>query len=185
MDEAQGRTDELRKVYLPTFLGHTESLYTSLRVNQLQEEEKIRQRAWVKMALLYQRAFRVLADRLSGVGLSVAQFDLLVQLVVAEPDKPKQSDLAKRLLVTKGNISGIVTRMSDCGTVQRFDDPNDKRSNRICITDEGRRLHDLGSKIQSRLVEEMFDGIQTPTLRTVEEVVSSIIEKLAGERSER
>lgn len=137
------------------------------------------------MALLYQRAFRVLAERLSGVGLSVAQFDLLVQLVVAEPEKPKQSDLAKRLLVTKGNISGIVTRMADCGTVQRFDDPNDKRSNRICITPEGRRLHDLGSEIQRRLVEEMFEGIETPTLRTVEEVVSSIIEKLAAERTER
>ena len=123
----------------------------------MQEEEKIRQRAWVKMALLYQKAFRVLAERLFGVGLSVAQFDLLVQLVAAEPDKPKQSDLAKRLLVTKGNISGMVTRMAEQGTVERYDDPKDKRSNRICITPQGRALHDAGSVIQQKLVVEMYE----------------------------
>jgi DNA-binding MarR family transcriptional regulator len=151
----------------------------------LQDEDKIRQRAWVKMALLYQKAFRVLAERLFGVGLSVAQFDLLVQLVLAEPEKPKQSDLAKRLLVTKGNISGMVTRMAEQGTVQRYDDPRDRRSNRICITPQGRALHEAGSIIQQQLVAEMFEGINMETLRSLEEVVSSIIEKLANDRAPR
>ena len=137
------------------------------------------------MALLYQKAFRVLAERLFGVGLSVAQFDLLVQLVAAEPDKPKQSDLAKRLLVTKGNISGMVTRMAEQGTVERYDDPKDKRSNRICITPQGRALHDAGSVIQQKLVVEMIQGIETSTLRDLEEVVSNIIEKLSLEKASR
>jgi DNA-binding MarR family transcriptional regulator len=132
------------------------------------------------MALLYQKAFRVLAERLFGVGLSVAQFDLLVQLVAADPEKPKQSDLAKRLLVTKGNISGMVTRMAEQGTVERYDDPRDKRSNRICITPQGRAQHDAGLIIQQQLVAEMFQGIETDTLRNLEEVVSGMVEKLSG-----
>ena len=134
------------------------------------------------MALLYQKAFRVLAERLFGVGLSVAQFDLLVQLVVAEPEKPKQSDLAKRLLVTKGNISGMVTRMAEQGTLERYDDPHDKRSNRISITPQGRALHDAGSIIQQQLVSEMFHGVDLGTLKDLEEVVSQIIEKLSVEK---
>lgn len=149
----------------------------------MQEDDKIRQRAWVKMALLYQRAFRVLAERLFGVGLSVAQFDLLVQLELAEPERPKQSDLAKRLLVTKGNISGMVTRMAEQGTVQRHDDPNDKRSNRVSITEQGRALHKAGTVIQQQLVAEMLEGIETETLKNIEEVVSIIIEKLAAEKA--
>lgn len=134
------------------------------------------------MALLYQKAFRVLAERLFGVGLSVAQFDLLVQLVVAEPEKPKQSDLAKRLLVTKGNISGMVTRMAEQGTLERYDDPHDKRSNRISITPQGRALHDAGSVIQQQLVSEMFQDVDLDTLKDLEEVVSQIIEKLGPEK---
>ncbi len=159
------------------------TVYSSLQVYQLQDDDKIRQRAWVKMALLYQKAFRVLAERLFGVGLSVAQFDLLVQLVLAEPEKPKQSDLAKRLLVTKGNISGMVTRMAEQGTVERYDDPHDKRSNRIAITAQGRQLHDAGSIIQQQLVGEMFQGVELETLRDLEEVVSSIIEKLHPDKA--
>lgn len=159
--------------------------YSSSQVNQLQDEDKIRQRAWVKVALLYQKAFRVLAERLFGVGLSVAQFDLLVQLVMAEPEKPKQSDLAKRLLVTKGNISGMVTRMAEQGTLRRYDDPNDKRSNRICITDQGRALHQAGSVIQQQLVREMFEDVDTETLRDLEEVASRIIEKLGSKKASR
>lgn len=137
------------------------------------------------MALLYQKAFRVLAERLFGVGLSVAQFDLLVQLVLAEPEKPKQSDLAKRLLVTKGNISGMVTRMAEQGTLQRYDDPHDKRSNRICITEQGRALHHAGSIIQQQLVTEMFQDVDVDTLKNLEEVVSGIIEKLGSEKASR
>lgn len=137
------------------------------------------------MALLYQKAFRVLAERLFGVGLSVAQFDLLVQLVMAEPEKPKQSDLAKRLLVTKGNISGMVTRMAEQGTLERYDDPHDKRSNRISITEQGRALHHAGSIIQQKLVEEMFQDTDVETLKNLEEVVSRIIEKLGSEKASR
>lgn len=137
----------------------------------------------MRVALLYQKAFRVLAERLFGVGLSVAQFDLLVQLVAAEPEKPKQSDLAKRLLVTKGNISGMVTRMAEQGTVCRYDDPKDKRSNRISITPQGRALHDAGYVIQQQLVTEMFHDVDTQTLRELEEVVSRISDKLGQESS--
>lgn len=159
--------------------------YRTYQGNQLQDSEKIRQRAWVKMALLYQKAFRVLAERLFGLGLSVAQFDLLVQLVAAEPEKPKQSELAKRLLVTKGNISGMVTRMAEQGTVCRYDDPNDKRSNRISITAQGRALHDAGYVLQQQLVAEMFEGVEDRTLIELEEVVSGIIDKLGAESSLR
>lgn len=134
---------------------------------------------------MYQRAFRVLAERLFGVGLSVAQFDLLVQLELAEPEKPKQSDLAKRLLVTKGNISGMITRMAEQGTVQRYDDPHDRRSNRISITEQGRALYRAGSVIQQQLVAEMFEDVEVDTLKDLEEVVSGIIEKLASRKASR
>lgn len=144
------------------------------------DEDKIRQRAWVKMALLYQRGFRALAERLAEVGLSVAQFDLLVQLVAAEPETPKQSDLAKRLLVTKGNVSGMVTRMVQQGMVTRSGDAKDKRSNRVSITDGGRALHQRGLLIQQRLVAEMFEGVELTIIQELEEVVNSIDEKLRG-----
>jgi DNA-binding MarR family transcriptional regulator len=130
------------------------------------------------VALVYQKAFRAMAERLTDVGLSVAQFDLLACLVLAEPDRLKQSELASRLLVTKGNISGMLSRMTDQNLVERADDPDDRRSKRIQITKLGRRLYEAGRTVQENLVREMFDGLDGERLGVMEEVVEEIYEKI-------
>ena len=130
------------------------------------------------MAHVYQKGFRALADRLTEVGLSVAQFDLLACLVKAEPDLLKQSELANRLLVTKGNISGMLNRMTEQGLVNRADDAVDKRSKRITITDQGRELYQRGRQIQESLLDEMFQGVEQDKVEFLEQVVSEICERI-------
>lgn len=120
-----------------------------------------------------------MAERLTTVGLSVAQFDLLACLVMAEPERLKQSELADRLLVTKGNISGMLNRMTELGTVKRDDDPHDKRSKRIVITQRGREFYEAGRRIQEILVGEMFEGLDGNRLELMEEVVNEICEKIS------
>jgi len=127
---------------------------------------------------VYQKAFRAMAERLTTVGISVAQFDLLACLVMAEPERLKQSELASRLLVTKGNISGMLSRMTELDMVRRADDLVDKRSKRIMITDSGRKLYEAGRAIQEGLVDEMFEGLSSEKLSLVEEVVGEICEKI-------
>ena len=144
----------------------------------MQEDRERKIRAWVRVAWVYQKAFRAMAERLTDVGLSVAQYDLLACLVLAEPEVLKQSDLASRLLVTKGNISGMLNRMTEQGLVSRADDPNDRRSKRIIITEEGRKLYEAGRAIQEQLVNEMFDGLDHERLTFLEEVVGEISEKI-------
>ena len=144
----------------------------------MQEEEKRKLRTWVRVAQVYQKSFRLLADRLSRVGLSVAQFDLLSCLVVAEPERLKQSELANRLLVTKGNISGMLSRMTELGTVERADDPYDKRKKRITITAEGRELYEAGRAIQDALVFEILEDVSGQRLEVLDEIASEICETI-------
>ena len=152
----------------------------------MQDIEKKRDRTWLRVALLYSRTFRGMTERLAPLGLSVAQFDLLACLVAAEPAVLKQSDLAHRLLVTKGNISGMLSRMTELGTVERVDDPNDKRSKRITITEQGRDLYLQGKRVQSDFVEEIFRELDPGRLKHFEEVVSELCEKLSSiEKSDR
>lgn len=147
----------------------------------MEEDKKLGYRTWFRVALVYQQEFRILAERLSKVGLSVAQFDILACLVRAEPKQLKQSELAERLLVTKGNVSGMLGRMTEAGTVQRLDDPNDRRTKRIAITDVGRDLHGQGVSIQEALVDEMFEGISPEDLKLLGAVTEKISARLAEE----
>ena len=133
----------------------------------------------MKVAFVYQKAFRAMGERLTDVGLSVAQFDLLACLIMAEPERLKQSELANRLLVTKGNISGMLSRMTEQDLVDRVDDPEDKRSKRIVISERGRRLYEAGRNVQEQLVGEMFEGLSGERLQLMEEVVNQISEKIS------
>jgi DNA-binding MarR family transcriptional regulator len=80
------------------------------------------------------------SEHLHDYGLTPAQFDVLAQLRGA-PGISQQA-LAERLLVTKGNVCGLLDRMSAQGLVERRSDPEDRRSNLLFLTEQGLKLAD-------------------------------------------
>ena len=96
------------------------------------------QRVWLRLIRLMTRARTTMGERLGEIALSVPQLDVLSTLTEAEG--VSQQELATRLYVTKGNISGLLDRLADAGLVERRSIPGDKRSHAIHLTGEGRRL---------------------------------------------
>src|SRR5438128_1330245 len=81
--------------------------------------------AWLDLVRVYEKVNRHLMNHLSKYDLSTAQYDVLAHL----SQKPgiTQQALAQELLVTKGNICGLIDRMSAHGLVERRNDPEDRR----------------------------------------------------------
>src|SRR5688572_570556 len=50
--------------------------------------------------------------------------------------------LARRLMVTKQNMTGMIARLEQLGVAEREGDPNDLRSSRVTLTRRGRTLVD-------------------------------------------
>jgi DNA-binding MarR family transcriptional regulator len=72
-------------------------------------------------------------------GLTLPQFDVLAQLERhAAGMSPGQ--LTRELLVTAGNVTGIVDRLVRRGFVERRRVPSDGRTRRLVLTPEGRRV---------------------------------------------
>ena len=72
-------------------------------------------------------------------GLSEAQFNVLHVLQDAE-EELSQSALSDILVVDRSNVTGLVDRMEAAGWVQRHRVPGDRRSYRVKLTPEGRKL---------------------------------------------
>ena len=70
-------------------------------------------------------------------GLTGPQFDVLATLHRGEGII--QQELVARLWVTKGNVTGVVDRMEALGWIERRPDPEDRRVNRLSLTDAGRQ----------------------------------------------
>jgi DNA-binding MarR family transcriptional regulator len=94
--------------------------------------------AWLRLARVYSKMQRHLQQHVRRFGLSLPQFDVLAHIGAAEGIS--QQALAERLLVTKGNICGLLDRMAAAGLVERRADPADRRVNRLYLTPAGRSL---------------------------------------------
>src|SRR5829696_2959800 len=95
-------------------------------------------RVWFRFVRLHRRASNAVAAELKLIGLSIPQFDLLSTLT--EQEGLSQQELAQRLYVTKGNVSGLLDRMVEAGLVERRSPPGDRRSNALFLTPRGRAL---------------------------------------------
>jgi len=70
-------------------------------------------------------------------GTSLPRFDYLAQLE-RYPEGLRMNVLSRYLMVTGGNVTGLTDQLVKDGLVQRMEDPQDRRSWLVCLTDKGR-----------------------------------------------
>jgi DNA-binding MarR family transcriptional regulator len=70
--------------------------------------------------------------------ITLPRFDLMAQLDKA-PGGMKLGELSQRLMVSNGNITGLVDRLVAQGLLDRQPAPNDRRAQLVRLTAEGRR----------------------------------------------
>lgn len=87
--------------------------------------------------LLMREARRRVAARWQ---LTLPQFDVLAELTRGEKRGFTFLELSRLLLVTSGNLTGIVDRLEARGLVRRIPDQTDRRVVRVSLTSKGRAM---------------------------------------------
>lgn len=118
---------------------------------------------------LHQRMLGQMTARIRELGLSIPQFDLLSTL--SEGEGISQSELAERLYVTKGNVSGLVDRLVQAGLVERRAIAGDRRSYAMHLTAEGRRLAEAGMAAQRDYVGQTLGRMKPDDLAELDRLV--------------
>jgi DNA-binding MarR family transcriptional regulator len=126
-------------------------------------------RVWFRLLRLQTRARVAVANRLRELDLSVPQCDVLTTLT--EREGVSQQELAARLYVTKGNISGLIDRLVANGLVERRSLAGDRRSHAIHLTPAGRELAQRGIETQKAFVAQTFGRIAPERLALFEELL--------------
>jgi DNA-binding MarR family transcriptional regulator len=127
---------------------------------------------WLQMIRTYDFLQSQVASSVQKQGLTIPQFEVLSTLSLA--DCTNQQELADRLQVTKGNLVGLIDRLTERGFVERMVVPGDRRVNRVRITPEGKELFDKALPEQLAIVDKMMSQLTTQDL----ENLKSILEKL-------
>lgn len=111
---------------------------------------------WIRLARVRRKYERAAMEELRCWNLSLAQFDVLMTLSVSEG--MTQFDLAKRLLVTQGNITQLLDKLEQRGLLTR---QQEGRTKCLLLTDQGRQLLTTVLPAHTLWNAEQFAGLST------------------------
>jgi DNA-binding MarR family transcriptional regulator len=114
-------------------------------------------RTWVRFLATHSAITRELEAQLMGAhGLTLSDYDVLVQLARAPEYRMRNIELAKAVVLTRSGVTRLVDGLERDGLVERSSCPSDKRGTLIQLTEEGvRRLREAtGSHLDG--VRELF-----------------------------
>lgn len=112
---------------------------------------------WVRLLKAHGLILRELRRR-APEALTLPQFDVLAQLYRQE-DGMNSRELTRALLVTAGNVTGIVGRLSALGLVERRPVPGDRRTARIRLTARGRQVMERALPRHGREVAALMSAL--------------------------
>ena len=91
-----------------------------------------------ELARCYQAFEAHSAEHIRSLGLTPAQFDLMVTL--GNTASMSFKELGERTLITKGTLTGVVDRLVAKRLVRRLPSPSDGRSQTVQLTEAGEAL---------------------------------------------
>ncbi len=102
-------------------------------------------------------------------GLSFSQVNVLIRLF--HGTNCDVSEIGEEMGVTNPAASQAVDRLVQLGLIERVEDPADRRSKRLTLSNQGRTLVENGIKARSQW---MIDLAQTLTIEQKQTVVSAL-----------
>ena len=116
-------------------------------------------RLWLRLLTCSQLIERHVRSRLrSRFGTTLPRFDLLSQLE-RHPQGLKMNELSRLLMVTSGNVTGIVDQLVKEGLVERLDDASDRRAWRVRLTRAGAKAFAEMARAHEEWVAELLGGL--------------------------
>jgi DNA-binding MarR family transcriptional regulator len=124
-------------------------------------------RLWLRMMAAHKQITNEARRRLRlGFGMSLARFDLMAQLE-REPAGVRMGELSTRLMVTTGNITGLMDELEADGLAIRAADPTHRRALLARLTPKGRRLFQTAARANEGWIVEFFAGLSASDKQTL------------------
>ncbi len=125
----------------------------------LSTDDRLELRLWLRLLtcsnLIDGRVRRGLRDQFDT---TLPRFDLLAQLDRA-PEGLSLSELSRRLMVSNGNMTGLVERLVAEGLVESRPHADDRRAQRVRLTPAGKRAFDAMTPVHEAWIAEMFKAL--------------------------
>jgi DNA-binding MarR family transcriptional regulator len=109
--------------------------------------------------------------------ITLPQFDVLAELDYVE--KPlSMTELSTQLMVSNGNITGVVDRLVRDAYVERLPSPLDRRVQLISLSDKGKQEFKKMALQHEQWLGAAFEELEVDDIRTITQLLNKANEKL-------
>ena len=133
-------------------------------------------RTWVRFLATHSAITRELEARLMGAhGLTLSDYDVLVQLARAREHRLRNIELAKAVVLTRSGVTRLVDGLEKDGLVTRCSCPSDKRGSFVQITDLGlARLREAAGTHVAGVVELFVERLGPEGVAQMDALLSAL-----------
>jgi DNA-binding MarR family transcriptional regulator len=128
---------------------------------------KQRLRLWLRLLRATRAIEAELRERLRvQFAITLPQFDVLAALARSE-DGITMTELSRMLIVSNGNVTGIIDRLAADRLVTRQSSPDDRRSFLVRLTPKGQATFAAVARAHEQWIDKMlsdFDGDEAETI---------------------
>ncbi len=122
--------------------------------------EKDRLRLWIRLLRATRSIESEIRERLRAkFATTLPRFDVMAALYRA-PDGMLMSDLSRFLLVSNGNVTGIVDRLAAEGLVSRANRDGDRRTSIVRLTETGLSTFAEIAAAHESWISELLNGVK-------------------------
>ena len=89
-----------------------------------------------------------------------------------------QQELANYTFRDKPSITRLINNLEKMGLVIRVNDKQDRRSNLIYLTKEGRRMKDVGLAQAEKTLNEALEGVESENLLIAQQILGRVFQNL-------
>ncbi|RAZ76080.1 MarR family winged helix-turn-helix transcriptional regulator [Mesorhizobium atlanticum] len=134
---------------------------------------KDRLRLWIRLLRASRTIEAELRERLKKeFDTTLPRFDVMAALYRV-PEGMLMSDLSRFLLVSNGNVTGIVDRLVSEGLVTRARRNGDRRTSMVRLTEEGTRSFATIAAVHEGWVSELLGGVSDDEARQLAGMLKS------------
>lgn len=116
------------------------------------------------------------------VGMSASQFEIM--RLLWQRDNVTQSELSRLCCCARANVTGLVDRLEKKGVVNRRADPEDRRANRVVLTEEGRALAGPARRLAAQYLSVFEETFTADKLARLVALLQKLYRHLDGDAAD-
>lgn len=144
------------------------------RESAVRADENLEIRLWLRLLSCVSLMEKEVRARLrTTFAVTIAQFEVLAQLYRIQTGLAMK-ELSERLMVSKGNVTGLIDRLQRAGLIVRHRDPTDGRAQLVRLTAKGRRLFNTMRPFHNQWFRAMMGGLSRRDMKQLHDLLETL-----------